>query len=233
MLKKLIDAIEKDNVTEFITKKPNCLHPNNLNPAVIKAVDGGYLKSVSFLLEKGADVNLQMDDNATLLYIATEKGNKYMVKLLLENGANVHTPADVFIGHMYVERSPLSLAVIKLMQGWVPAHSLFHYRDIIELLLQHGADIHKKDETGKSPLDIAERNPEIKALLIEGDKQYKIVLMNEIYGEHGLGLGDNGMDVRSRMDLYSFLGKGKKQKSARKRKSAKKRKSTTQDKTVI
>ena len=177
-----------------------------------------------------------MDDNATLLYIATEKGNKEMVNLLLENGANVHTPADVFIGHMYVERSPLSLAVIKLMQGWVPAHSLFHYRDIIELLLQHGADIHKKDNNDRSPLEIAENNPEIKTLLIEGDKQYnqyKIVLMDQIYGEHGLGLGDNGMDVRSRIDLYSFLGKGKKQKSARKRKSAKKRKSTTQDKTVI
>ena len=43
MLKKLIDAIEKDNVAEFITNKPNCLHPNNLNPAVVKAVDGGYL----------------------------------------------------------------------------------------------------------------------------------------------------------------------------------------------
>lgn len=49
--------------------------------------------------------------------------------------------------------------------------------------------------------------------------------MNEIYGEHGLGLGDNGMDVGSRKLLYSFLG-GKKRKSIIKHKNIKKRKST-------
>ena len=233
----VVDLIDKE-VAELIKKNPKNLNPEYLNlkylnPAVIYAVENGYVEMVPILLEKGADVNLQMDDDATLLYIATEQGRKDMVQILLENGADVDTPANVFIGHMYVKRSPLSIAVIKLIQGWVPSHSSSHYRDTIKLLVNHGADIHKKYETSPSPLDIAEGKPEIKTLLIEGDKQYKILLMNEIYGKQGLGLGDNGMDVGSRMDLYSFMGEGKKRKSTKKRKNTKKRKSTTQDKHVI
>ncbi len=249
MLKKLKTAIKKGvekevaglidkEVAELIKNNSKYLNPDYLNrkylnPAVIYAVENGYVKMVPILLEKGANVNLQMDDDATLLYIATEQGRKDMVEILLKNGANVDTPANVWNGHMYVKRSPLSIAVIKLIEGWVPSHSSSHYRDTIKLLVNHGADIHKKDETGpSSPLDIAEGKPEIKTFLIEVDKQYKILLMNEIYGKQGLGLGDDGMDVISRIDLHSFLG-GKKRKSTKKRKNTKKRKSTTQDKNVI
>jgi len=230
----LIDKYKDLNTKELNTKELNTkeLNTKYLNPAVIYAVENGYVKMVPILLEKGANVNLQMDDDATLLYIATEQGRKDMVEILLKNGANVDTPAKVWNGHMYVKRSPLSIAVIKLIEGWVPSHSSSHDRDTIKLLVNHGADIHKKDETGPSPLDIAEGKPEIKTFLIEVDKQYKILLMNEIYGKQGLGLGDDGMDVTSRIDLYTFLG-GKKRKSTKKRKNTKKRKSTTQDKNVI
>jgi ankyrin repeat protein len=220
MSKKIKTAIKKGDVTTVTDLIET--NPDFLNPAIFEAVDVGNVDIVKLLLEKGADVNLQVgDDDATLLYIATEKGRKDMVKILLENGANVDIPANVFINGTYVERSPLSLAVIKLMQGWVPAYSSSYYRDTIKILLQYGADIYKKDKNDRSPLEIAENNPDIKALLLEEDKKNKIVQMDSIYGKHGLGLGDNGLDVESRKDLYSFLGGKKRRKSTRKQKSSK------------
>ena len=164
-------------------------------------------------------------DSATLLYIATEQGRKDMVQLLLENGADLNKPADVFINGTYIERSPLSIAVIKLMQGWVPAlySSLFHYPDTIKLLVKHGADIHKKDKNYKSPLEISEIEPDIKAFLIEIDRQNKLIMLSSIYEDREKGLGQY-LDAESKELVYNFLGTGKKRKSTKKQNSSKNKK---------
>ena len=227
MSKKLIPAIKKGNiqvVADIIENNPKYLVPESLNRAIFEAVDVGNVDIVKLLLGKGADVNLEVgDDDATLLYIATEKGRKDMVQLLLENGANVDKPANVFINGTYVERSPLSLAVIKLMQGWVPAYSSSYYRDTIELLVKHGADIHKKDKNYKSPLELAESKLEIKAFLIEIDRQNKLVMLSSIYEDREKGLGQY-LDAESKELVYNFLGTGKKRKSTKKQKSSKNKK---------
>ena len=221
MLKKIKTAIKNGDVTAVnVLIEPNSKY---LNEAIFEAVNVGNVDIVKLLLEKGADVNLQVDyDDATLLYIATEKGRKDMVKLLLENGANVDIPANVFNNGTYVEMSPLSLAVFKLMQGWVPAYSSSYYRDTIELLVKYGADIHKKDKNDRSPLDIAEIDPDIKAFLIEIDRQNKLIMLSSIYEDREKGLGKE-LDTESKKSVYNFLG-GKKRKSIRKRKSSKNQK---------
>ena len=221
MSKKLITAVQKGNiqvVTDLIEK-----NPESLNHAIFEAVDVGNVYIVKLLLEKGADVNLQVgDDDATLLYIATEKGRKDMVQLLLENGANVDKPANVFINGTYIERSPLSIAVIKLMHGHVSVYN-FNYPDTIKLLVKHGADIHKKDKNYKSPLEIAESKPDIKAFLIETDRQNKLVMLLSIYEDREKGLGQY-LDAESKELVYNFLGTGKKRKSTKKQKSSKNKK---------
>ena len=222
MSKKLITAIKKGNiqvVADIIET-----NPKYLNHAIFEAVDVGNVNIVKLLLGKGADVNLQVgDDDATLLYIATEKGRKDMVQLLLENGANVDKPANVFINGTFVERSPLSLAVIKLMHGYVPVYDFNYYRETIELLVKHGADIHKKDKNYKSPLELAESKLEIKAFLIEIDRQNKLVMLSSIYEDREKGLGYE-LDAESKELFYNFLGTGKKRKSTKKQKSSKNKK---------
>ena len=183
-----------------------------------------YHDIIKILLEKGANVNSKLNDGATPLYIAVIGGYFETVKLLLENGANVDLPAVERINYKSISITPLFKAVSKLQLGLVPKERSLRYSDIIKILLQYGADMHKKNENNISPLDIAEENPDVKALLIEEDKKNKIVLMDPIYGEHGLRLGYDGLDVGSRKDLYSFLG-GKKRKSIRKQKSSKIKKS--------
>jgi len=227
MLKKLITAVKKGDVqavADLIEKNPKYLVPKYLNRAIFEAVEVGNVNIVKLLLGKGADVNLEVGgDSATLLYIATEQGRKDMVKLLLENGANVDKPADVFINGTYIERSPLSIAVIKLMHRLVPAYDFNYYRDTIKLLVKHGADIHKKDKNYKSPLEISEIEPDIKAFLIEIDRQNKLVMLSSIYEDREKGLGQY-LDVESKELVYNFLGTGKKRKSTKKQKSSKNKK---------
>jgi ankyrin repeat protein len=191
------------------------------------AAEYGYIKTAKILLEHGADINMTRNDDATPLYIAisTNPENSKMAKLLLDHGAIVDQPAKIWIGHEFVKRTPLFAAVIKSNKvlGKLNNH------EIIELLLEYGADIHVKNERGISPLDNAESIPELKALLIEGYKQSRVKLMSSIYDD-GLKLGFEGLDVESRKDLYGFLG-GKKRKSTKKLKKPKRKEKTIKKKT--
>ena len=170
---------------------------------------------------------MSRNDDATPLYIAisTNLGNFEMAKLLLEYGAIVDQPANIWIGHEFVKRTPLFAEVIKSNMGFGKRNN----HEIIELLLEYGADIHVKDERGISLLDNAERIPELKALLIEGYKQSRVKLMSSIYDDD-LKLGFEGLDVESRKDLYEFLG-GKKRKSRKKLKKPKRKEKTMKKKT--
>ena len=261
MLKKLMNAVKKGDeakVNSLIESDHKYLNHKYLNSAIVKAVEKGYLEIVKILLDKGVDVNLLTNDDATLLYIAMDQGTSEMVELLIKRGAVVDKLSFEYNTGERVSITPLLRAVSKLIHGWVPAQTLFHYHDIIKILLekradvnfqrydgatplyiaviggyfetvklllengadvdlptveiinykpisitplfkavsklqlepvprerslrysdiikillQYGADIYKKNENYLSPLDIAEENPDIKALLIEEDKKIK------------------------------------------------------------
>lgn len=162
LMKALMNAVEKgdeakDEVDGLIESNRKYLDLEYLNSAIVKAVENGYLEIVKILLKKGANVNLLTNDdvNATLLYIAMDQGKSEMVELLLENGAVVDELSFEYIMGNRVSITPLLRAVSKLIYGWVPAQTLFHYHDIIKILLEKGANVNFQRYDGATPLYIA------------------------------------------------------------------------------
>ena len=72
----------------------NARHEMTDETGLMAACQGGHIKIVSYLLEKGADVNAKQRcplwKGSTALMKASEKGNAEVVKILLEKGAYVN-----------------------------------------------------------------------------------------------------------------------------------------------
>jgi hypothetical protein len=103
------------------------------------------------LIENGADVNVKGADDATPLHVAVRVGNRALVKLLLEKGANPN--ATTTRGN-----TPLHYVA-----GCTFDIGLDAAKAIVTLLLAHGADAGIKDQWGRTPLADAvfNRQPEL------------------------------------------------------------------------
>jgi ankyrin repeat protein len=102
----------------------------------------GLYETVAFLLENGADVNIQSNCASgyrdwTPLIWAVKGGHIEVVRLLLENGADVNL-AGIFCtigGHT------------ALMEAVENSHT-----ELVKILIEYGADIHAENSYGKTPL---------------------------------------------------------------------------------
>jgi hypothetical protein len=54
------------------------------------AIEGGRIKLMKLLLERGCDVNVTDLDGCTPLWVACESGRMDMVKVIVEHGADIH-----------------------------------------------------------------------------------------------------------------------------------------------
>lgn len=90
---------------------------------------------IMILLKNGADINMKnfLSLGKTSLYFACESGFSYVVKLLLDDGADPHI-------HDASGRSPLMIA------------SESGKFDVMEALLINGVDVNDKDRYGNSPI---------------------------------------------------------------------------------
>ncbi|RYO89283.1 hypothetical protein DL762_003306 [Monosporascus cannonballus] len=106
-------------------------------------------KCAKFLIKAGAPVTYRGDDDTTCLIRATAFTRTSLAKMLLERGAD---PNEL----SYRDRSPLSFPVVKGNQR------------MIKLLLDHGADIHKRTggPEGNSIVDLAVHGGHLDALAI-------------------------------------------------------------------
>ncbi len=97
----------------------------DINEDLWAAARKGDAKAVKELLAKGADVNAKFRYGATALSYACDRGHLEVVKLLVENGADLNV-RDTFYG-----ASPLSWAASK------------GHADLVRYLLDKGADAGK------------------------------------------------------------------------------------------
>lgn len=129
----LINAIENNNFDLFqsLIEDPiinvNESIDNENNTALHLTVQKERFEMTKLLLEKGANVNAQSISGTTpIIYV---KNNIEILKLLLNNGANVHIISNK---RLHGPVTPLLLACA------------FNYYEVIEMLLDHGADLNQK-----------------------------------------------------------------------------------------
>ena len=97
----------------------------------------GHLEIVKFLIENGAAVNAVEIDNRSALHFATIRGHLSIMRFLLENNAEVN---------------------LRKRLGLTPLHVVAQQSretDLVQVLLDHGADIEAPDDRGDTPLDWA------------------------------------------------------------------------------
>jgi hypothetical protein len=90
------------------------------------------------LLSHGADINVADNRGGTALHKAVENGKIPLVRRMLQFGANPNTKC-----HVYIDGP----------DNVTPLHSACTSKELVQLLLDHGADASAKDSEGQTPVD--------------------------------------------------------------------------------
>jgi ankyrin repeat protein len=119
----------------------------------------GDIDIIQLFLERGADVDAVDDDHSTLLHAASYHGSVEAAQLLLKRGANTNVRDAE-------GQTPLHRTLVEITDGLED-----HYFDVIQLLLEHGADVDASDDdhSTSTPLHQASQYGSVKAtrLLLE------------------------------------------------------------------
>ena len=141
--------ITLDQIEKIIIDKTdiNIQEYNNIERIFLAAVKINRVDIIKFLVEKGANINLQMNVSPLIFAIMFNKVDS--VKCLVENGADIEIQIDGM--------SPLIYAV-----------TLNNF-EIVKILVEKGVDINLQNRTGKNAYFIAceERFTEIALYLLE------------------------------------------------------------------
>ena len=130
--------------------------------AMHNAVEFNRPKVVKFFLARGIDVNQKCGkgNESAPLHIATWKGNKDMIELLLANGADVNVKAHGQTAlHRAMRLDKKDMVRFLLAKGLktsaINAAAFFGELDRVKTLVAEGTDIDAKDECDYSPLGAA------------------------------------------------------------------------------
>ena len=103
---------------------------------IFKYTELGDLAKVKTCVQKGADVNLQNDDDRTALMVASDQGYLEIVKYLVANGANIN------------EKGLLNWT--SLLWASYKGHT-----EVVKYLVANGADVNLQNNDGDTALMLA------------------------------------------------------------------------------
>ncbi|KAL3125275.1 hypothetical protein niasHT_000686 [Heterodera trifolii] len=143
-----------------------------VTPLMIAACDRSQTEIVTFLVENGANINLQNGDGATALMYACYKGNVDIVRLLLSHGANVDltdfegfrfalkdaaTEGHLEVCRLLVEEWAADVNQQTIQERYTPVICAASrgYLAVVNFLVEHGADLQHVD------LDLSHRWPNV------------------------------------------------------------------------
>ena len=138
------------------------------NTALHVAVREKHAEVVQVLIDAGADVNGRASDGDTPLFLAIRKGSLDMVKLLVRAGAGVCVTDKgedtclmlaSYEGHIDTVRYLVSLPQMDVTQADAHGDTALHYavEEEVQLLIDAGADVDRRNTAGWTPLHIASR----------------------------------------------------------------------------
>lgn len=132
------------------------IQDNNQDNPFLYASAEGFFDIVRLTIAAGADPKITNRDGSTALILAAERGSVEVVQELL-------TYTDVDTNHIN------DLGRTALLEAVVLGNGEERYQQIVQLLIEHGADVHIQDKEEKTPLVYAtERGfTEIMDVLIE------------------------------------------------------------------
>lgn len=164
----LFDAV-KSGVLEYVKSviSRGCdINQSNVRgiTPLMAAINGGQDEIANYLCKSGASINIASRNGETAIYVACDKVNIVMVKLLLDAGCDVNAKTNE--SHPQTGRTPLMAALPSVYEISVNGKKEYTAISIVKLLLSYGCDVDARDWSGSTALHLSAENRDVYTLCI-------------------------------------------------------------------